>query len=219
MAKSCCEAKASELNRLLMRQGSILKWVFAINAIMFVVEMSYGVISRSSALMADSLDMFGDAAVYAFSLYALNRGSLWRARAGLSKGLVMALFGLIVLGQTIYRLVTGSIPEAEIMSAVGGLALTTNLVCLVLLYRHRSDDINMRSTWLCSRNDIFANVGVLGASVLVILTGSALPDIIVGFAIGALFLRSALSVIHEARVELAAPMAPGANLAKEIQIK
>lgn len=212
MGKSCCESKASELESLRIKQGSVLRWVLAINAAMFVIEISFGWISRSSALMADSLDMFGDAAVYAFSLYALNRGSLWRARAGLSKGLIMAMFGLIVLVQTIYRIVIGSVPEAETMGIIGGLALGANLVCLVLLYRHRGDDINMRSTWLCSRNDIIANVGVIGASVLVAFTHSALPDIIVGLIIGTLFLKSAFSVVVDARLELSGDVTPGSNL-------
>lgn len=203
MGKSCCEAKSKELDQLRAKQGSVLKWVLAINAIMFVVEFSFGLFSRSSALMADSLDMFGDAAVYGFSLYALHRGNVWRARAGLSKGLIMALFGVVVLGQTIYRLVAGSIPEASTMGVIGGLALAANLVCLVMLYRHRGDDINMRSTWLCSRNDIIANVGVLGASALVAYTNSGIPDLVVGLAIATLFLKSAYEVITEAKLELA----------------
>jgi len=202
MGKSCCESKSSELDQLRIRQGTVLKWVLAINALMFVIEFYYGLISRSSALMADSLDMFGDAAVYGFSLFALNRGNLWRARAGLSKGLIMALFGIIVLGQTLHHLLTGSVPEAETMGLIGGLALIANLTCLILLYRHRSDDINMRSTWLCSRNDIIANAGVLGASALVALTQSAIPDLAVGMAIAGLFLKSAFEVIVEAKQEI-----------------
>lgn len=202
MGKSCCEAKSKELDQLRAKQGSVLKWVLAINAFMFVLEFSFGLLSRSSALMADSLDMFGDAAVYGFSLYALHRGSVWRARAGLSKGLIMAVFGVVVLGQTIYRLVTASVPEASTMGVIGSLALAANLVCLIMLYRHRGDDINMRSTWLCSRNDIIANVGVLGASALVAYTNSGVPDLVVGLAIATLFLKSAYEVITEAKLEL-----------------
>lgn len=212
MGKSCCEAKSTELEQLRGRQGSVLKWVLAINAFMFLLEFSFGIISRSSALMADSLDMFGDAAVYGFSLYALNRGSVWRARAGLSKGVIMALFGIIVLGQAIYRAVIGTVPEAATMGAIGGLALAANLVCLSLLYRHRGDDINMRSTWLCSRNDIIANIGVLGASALVVMTGSGIPDLLVGTAIAILFLKSAYEVISEAKLELGL-VVPRAELA------
>ncbi len=205
MGKSCCENKALELKVLRERQKNVLSIVLAINTIMFFVEFGFGISSRSSALMADSLDMFGDAAVYAFSLYALNKGSIWRARAGLSKGLVMAVFGFVVFGQVVYRVLAGSIPEAATMGLIGGLALTANLVCLALLYKRRADDINMRSTWICSRNDIVANVGVLGASALVGLTDSLLPDIVVGSAIAALFLKSAFEVITEARRELRTP--------------
>lgn len=202
MGKSCCEAKSEELKNLRLKQGSVLKWVLAINAIMFVVELTFGILSRSASLMADSLDMFGDAAVYAFSLFALNRGGLWRARAGLSKGLVMAVFGILVLGRAGYSLFTGAVPVAETMGIIGFVALTANATCLYLLFRHRGDDINMRSTWLCSRNDIAANVGVLAASAAVAYTASGLPDIIVGTLIGSLFLTSAWSVIRESRSEI-----------------
>lgn len=204
MGKSCCEAKVCELEILRNKQGSVLKWVLLINAVMFVVEFAYGLLSHSSALMADSLDMLGDAAVYGFSLYALNRGARWRARAGLSKGIVMALLGVGVLAQTLYRLSMGALPMAETMGAVGLLALTANSVCLLLLYKHRSDDINMKSTWICSRNDIISNVSVIGASFIVTTTGSGIPDWIVGFIIAGLFLKSSVSVIREARAELAA---------------
>lgn len=206
MGKSCCEAKSAELAKLREKQGTVLKWVLGINALMFVVEFSFGWLSRSSALMADSLDMFGDAAVYGFSLFALNRGAIWRARAGLSKGVIMAIFGFVVLGQATYRFLTASVPVAETMGVIGAVALVANAICLVLLYSHRADDINMRSTWLCSRNDIVSNVGVIIASVLVGLLNSGWPDLIVGVAIACLFLKSAYEVINEAKDELRAPM-------------
>lgn len=202
MGKSCCEAKSAELAKLREKQGTVLKWVLGINALMFVVEFTFGWLSRSSALMADSLDMFGDAAVYGFSLFALNRGAIWRARAGLSKGVIMAIFGFVVLGQATYRFLTASVPVAETMGVIGAVALTANAICLVLLYSHRADDINMRSTWLCSRNDIVSNVGVIVASVLVGLLNSGWPDLIVGFAIAALFLKSSYEVVTEAKEEL-----------------
>ena len=202
MGKSCCESKASELEKLRSRQKGILTTVLVLNAAMFFLEFGFGLFSRSSALMADSLDMFGDAAVYGFSLYALNRGSLWRARAGLSKGILMALFGGVVLLQTVYRSLAGSLPHAETMSWIGLSALFVNSICLYLLYTHRQDDINMRSTWLCSRNDIIANCGVLLASFLVLYFSSAIPDLVVGTAIALMFLRSAVQVINEAKVEL-----------------
>lgn len=202
MAKSCCEKKETELAQLRLKQGGVLKIVLITNALMFLVEFSFGLISQSSALMADSLDMFGDATVYAFSLYALNRGALWRARAGFSKGIIMALFGFFVLGQVIYRSINGIVPQADTMSVIGALALAANAYCLYLLYNHRSDDINMRSTWLCSRNDIIANVGVIAASALVAYFQSGLPDVIVGSAIATLFLKSAYEVLSEAKLEI-----------------
>lgn len=214
MGKSCCENKSAELDILREKQGKVLKAVLFLNAVMFIVEFTSGFLSRSSALMADSLDMFGDATVYGFSLYALNRGQVWRARAGLLKGLIMAGFGLLVLSQTIYRLTRGSPPEAEMMGLVGVLALSVNLVCVFLLFRHRSDDINMRSTWLCSRNDIIANCGVLIASGLVAYTQSAIPDLVIGTAIAVLFLKSSYAVITEAKFELNESLTPGAELAK-----
>jgi Co/Zn/Cd efflux system component len=202
MGKSCCEKKSAELQALRAKQGSVLKIVLLLNAAMFVVEFAAGYFSRSSALMADSLDMFGDAAVYGLSLYALNRGTLWRARAGFSKGVVMAGFGLFVLGQVIYRTWAGTVPVSETMGMIGALALAANTVCLWLLFAHKSDDINMRSTWLCSRNDIIANTGVLLASALVAFTGSGIPDRVVGFGIAILFLKSAYEVLNEARIEI-----------------
>ncbi|RYZ77590.1 MAG: cation transporter [Proteobacteria bacterium] len=216
MGKSCCENKASELAALRAKQGNVLKIVLLLNAVMFGIEFVAGYLSKSSALMADSLDMFGDAAVYGLSLYALHRGALWRARAGLSKGLVMAAFGLFVLGQVAYRTWVGTVPVAETMGLIGGMALAANAICLWLLYAHRSDDINMRSTWLCSRNDIIANVGVLGASSLVALTQSGIPDRVVGFGIAILFLKSAYEVLTEARAEIRESLTHSEHLAKTV---
>ena len=203
MGKSCCESTASELKALRQRQGNVLKIVLVLNALMFVLEFGFGLFSKSSALTADSLDMLGDATVYAFSLYALDRGAIWRARAGLLKGLIMAGFGFFVLGQVVYRVAMNATPHAETMGVIGAIALAVNAACLFLLYRHRSDDINMRSTWLCSRNDIIANVGVVAASGFVAWTNSLWPDVVVGVAIAGLFLKSALEVIVDARHEIA----------------
>lgn len=202
MSKSCCESKSSELALLRTRQASVLKWVLAINAIMFFVEFAYGWISHSSGLMADSLDMLGDAVVYGFSLYVLDRGARWRAKAGFLKGVIMAVFGVVVLSQVAYRFAFGIVPDSDVMGVVAVLALAANTICLFMLFRHRSDDINMRSTWLCSRNDIVANVGVILASILVGYVHSVWPDTVIGIIISALFLKSAYEVIVEARQEL-----------------
>lgn len=202
MGKSCCESKSSELDILRIKQGKVLKIVLVLNAVMFLVEFSFGLVSKSAGLMADSLDMFGDAAVYALSLYALHRGSVWRARAGVVKGILMALFGFFVLAQVIYRSVLGTIPIADTMSFIGGMALFVNLICLYMLFAHRSDDVNMRSTWLCSRNDIIANVALIGSAGLVTLTNSGVPDRVIGFALACLFLKSAYDVMSEALLEI-----------------
>ncbi|MBX3023005.1 MAG: cation transporter [Bdellovibrionales bacterium] len=202
MGKSCCETKASELASLRQSQSGVLKTVLLINAGMFLLELVFGFVSKSTALTADSLDMLGDAAVYGFSLYALHRGALWRARAGLVKGILMALFAVGVLGHALYRFLDESTPQASTMGFVAVVALAANAICLYLLYSHRQDDINMRSTWLCSRNDIVANVGVIVASWLVFLFQSGLPDLVVGCGLAGLFLWSGVSVIREARNEL-----------------
>jgi Co/Zn/Cd efflux system component len=200
--KDCCESKAGELAELRVRQGRVLVTVLAINAVMFVVEAAGGVVARSTALLADSLDMFGDASVYALSLWVLHRGPVWRARAALVKGAFMGLFGAAVLVEAALKLPGGITPEAHTMSAIGLIALGANLVCLVLLYRHRTDDLNLRSTWLCSRNDIIANAGVILAAIAVGIIGSGWPDVLVGALIAALFLRSAGTVLREAVSEL-----------------
>lgn len=201
--KSCCEKKSSELELLHGRQLGVLKIVLAINLVMFFVEIVSGIIAQSTALSADSLDMLGDAAVYGFSIYAIHKGELWKLKAARLKGYIMALFGIGVLAEAIRRSVIGTIPAAETMGIIGSLALAANLACLVLLWRHRSDDINMRSTWTCSRNDIIANASVLVASLLVQLTHSGLPDLVVGGSIAALFIASAVGVLRDARTTLA----------------
>lgn len=204
----CCQDKSCEIDALRARQGGTLKIVLAINAVMFLVELGAGLAAHSVALLADSLDMLGDALVYGFSLYVIARGARMKAMAALLKGGIMAAFGLFVLGQALYKIFVPQLPGFETIGAVGLLALAANGVCLALLWRHRTEDINMRSVWLCSRNDIIANVSVLCAAAGVWLTGSGWPDIAVGLALAALFLKSAAGVLGEARTELRAAEAP-----------
>lgn len=165
---------------------------------MFLVELTAGLISGSVSLVADSLDILGDALVYGFSIYVIARGARMKAKAALFKGGIMAVFGFFVLGQAIYKIVFPQVPVFEAIGAIGLLALAANGLCFVLLWRHRADDINMSSVWLCSRNDIIANVSVLFAAAGVWLTHSGWPDILVGLALAALFLRSALVVLRGA---------------------
>jgi cation diffusion facilitator family transporter len=201
---SCCQSKASELEELRGRQSSVLWIVLGINGIMFGVEFVAGWLAGSVALQADSLDMLGDTLVYGFSLVALTRSERWKASAALLKGVIMALFGLGVLGEAAYKLLYGAAPEAALMGGTAVIALAANAVCLFLLTRHRDDDLNMRSTWLCSRNDIIANSGVILAAASVYLTTSKLPDIAISLVITYLFLRSAWYVLGAAYAELRA---------------
>jgi cation diffusion facilitator family transporter len=199
---ACCDTKAEELETLRDKHRTVLILVLAINAVLFIVEGAAGLLAHSTALLADSLDMLGDSLVYGFSLYVVWRSAEWKAIAAIVKGVVMALFGVGVLAEAVYKMLAGVVPNAETMGIIGLLVLVGNAVCFFLLYRHRSDDLNMRSTWLCSRNDIFANLSVLIAAASVKVFDSSWPDILIGAAIAALFLRSAFTVLHEAFAEL-----------------
>ncbi len=199
---SCCEDASCELNRLRARQAGTLRIVLVLNAAMFVVELIAGLLAGSVALVADSLDMLGDALVYAFSLYVVALGPVWKVRAALAKAAVMALFGLFVLAQLVYKIAFPAIPAYTAMGAVGALALAVNTLCFALIWRHRAEDINMRSVWLCSRNDLVANTSVILASFAVWRLHSSWPDLLVGAMICVLFLRSALVVTREAKEEL-----------------
>lgn len=172
---------------------------------MFFAEFGAGLIAGSVALMADSVDMLGDAMVYALSLYALTRGDRWKAGAALAKGGFILLFGVGVLVEVAMKIATGTPPSSSLMLGFGGLALVVNLACLALLWRFRTHDVNMSSTFECSRNDVIANCGVLLAAAGVVLLRSPWPDIVVGAAIAAVFLRSAIRILGRAWPEFSAP--------------
>jgi len=198
--RECCEVRAE----VPARQRRVLQLVLALNAAMFVVELGAGIRGHSTSLVADSVDMLGDAIVYGASLVALGRGVLWQARVALAKGLIMAAFGIGVLAEAGAKLSRGLMPAADVMGSIGLLALAANAVCLALLWRHRADDLNMRSAFVCSLNDVAGNAGVLLASAGVGLLGSAWPDIAVGLLIAGMFGASAVGVIARARRQLAA---------------
>lgn len=200
MADDCCAGKGAELERLARQadQRRVLQIVLAINAAMFVVEFSAGVIAGSTALMADSVDMFGDALVYILSLYALSRSPRWKATAALAKGAFILAFGIGILIDIAFKLRSGVPPSSALMLTFGAVALVANLSCLRLLWRFHDADVNMASTFECSRNDVIANIGVLAAAGGVALTTSPWPDIAVGTIIAAIFFRSALRVIGSA---------------------
>jgi cation diffusion facilitator family transporter len=195
---SCCEEKGCEVTALRESHARVLWMVLGINALMFVVEGTAGLLAHSTSLLADALDMLGDALVYGFSLFVLSRSVRWQAGAALAKGGFMLAFGLAVLGEAAYKVFHPVMPGVETMGIVGTIALAANIVCFSLLYRHRADNLNMSSTWLCSRNDLIANVGVLVAAGAAYLLASRWPDIVVGCIIAVLFLRSAFSVLRDA---------------------
>jgi cation diffusion facilitator family transporter len=201
------------------RHGRVLWVVLAINASMFLVEGWAGLLAHSTSLLADALDMLGDALVYGFSLFVLARSARWQAGAALAKGGFMLAFGLGVFGEALYKMFHPVMPDVGTMGVIGGIALAANLVCFFLLYRHRDDNLNMSSTWLCSRNDLIANVGVLiaagGSYVLV----SRWPDIVVGGIIASLFLSSAFSVLGQAIRALRTPPAPAAHAVKLVAVR
>ena len=193
----CCHNTQSEIDKLHLGQRNVLVAVLGINAVFFLLEFSAGLAASSTALLADSLDMLGDTLVYAFSLYVVFQDDLWKARAAAVKGWIMFGFGLFVLAQAGYKLAFPELPGYQVIEVVALLALLANASCLLLLWRHRSDDVNMRSVWLCSRNDIIANISVLIAGGCVWVLASQAPDIIVGVGIAVLYLKSAVQVLKD----------------------
>lgn len=196
----CCSCKGEEIAALALKadQRRVLIAVLVVNAVMFLIEFSAGMVARSSALQADAVDMLGDALVYGLSLFALHRGARWQAGAAVFKGVVILGFFVVIAVETALKIVHGVPPSSTLMLVFGTLALIANLVCLRLLWRFRTLNLNMRSTFECSRNDVIANVGVLIAAGGVAASGSGWPDVVVGLLIALLFLRSAVRVLREA---------------------
>ena len=173
-----------------------------VNPLMFGVEIFGGLRAGSVSLLADAVDFAGDAANYALSLSVLSMGLLWRARAALIKGVTMALYGLLVLAKTGWVAAFGVPPEAYTMGAIGMLALIANLSVAVMLFRFRDGDANMRSVWLCSRNDAIVNLAIILAAIGVLGSGARWPDLIVAAVVSGLALASARTVIRQARDEI-----------------
>ena len=199
----CCSSLEKELTKVQDEKRNILVWVLIINTSMFFIEAIYGWFAQSNALMADALDMLGDAAIFGFSLYVIRLNTIWQSRAGYIKGIIMAIFAIGVLTSAFYRSFNPIIPEVTTMGVVGFMALAANLICAVMLLGFRDTDINMRSAWLCSRNDVLANLGVLLAAAGVAWTNSPWPDLVVGISISALILKSAIEVMRDAKIEIA----------------
>ena len=173
-----------------------------INAAMFAVEIAGGLRAGSVSLLADAIDFLGDAANYGVALLVLGMALKWRARAALLKGLTMGAFGIFVLGRAAWSLAAGIVPDPMTMGWIGALALAANVAVAAMLFAWREGDANMRSVWLCTRNDAIGNVAVMAAALGVFGTGSAWPDLAVAAVMGTLALAAARSVIAQARAEL-----------------
>jgi len=183
------------------RQRAILWIALAVNATMFVVEIVAGHAARSGSLQADALDFLADSANYAISLFVLGAALSWRARAALVKGLSMGALGLWVIATTAWNAFAGTVPEAPVMGVVGVLALLANAGVLALLIGFRSGDANMRSVWICSRNDVLANIAVVMAAAGVFGTGTGWPDYVVAAVMASLSLQGATQITRQALAE------------------
>src|SRR5690242_18556556 len=209
MADCCCTPPPLDLNP---HQGEtaarrrVLWAVLAINAGMFLIEIGAGLAAGSASLQADALDFLGDAANYAISLLVIGMALRYRATAALAKGATMAAFGLWVLGTVIWHALHGTLPSAFAMGAVGFAALAANAASFGLLWAHREGDANMRSAWICTRNDVLGNLAVLLAAAGVFGTGTGWPDIIVAVIMAGLALQGAATVIRRSLGELRQPV-------------
>ena len=195
---SGCGCEVEIKNR---EQSRVLILLLVINGVMFVAEIIAGIIGDSTALIADSLDMLADASVYAIGLYAVGRSLLVKARAAHLSGIFQVVLGLGVLFDIVRRTIVGSEPESLMMMTVGLVALIANTLCLVLIYKHRQGEVHMRASWIFSKNDVIANLGVIGGGVLVFYTGSSYPDLIIGLIISAIVVRGGVHIMKEAKRE------------------
>ena len=198
----CCHKKQNDLEKTAQRHTKVLWIVLIINATMFFIEIAFGLLSNSLALMGDSLDMLGDAITYGSSILVVGMSTIIKARVAKLKAWIMLVFGLVISARCIYKSFFPEAPNFEIMFSVGSIAFLANLLCLLILTKHRDDDINMKSVWLCSRNDIIANFSVLIAAFAVLYLGTAVPDLIVGLGLTVLFIRSAIGIFKEVNLTL-----------------
>jgi Co/Zn/Cd efflux system component len=204
MSAHCChDHHCTETRTLNSPSWRRALWIaLAVNAGMFLAEIIAGVAAGSASLQADALDFLGDSANYAISLGVAGMVLTWRARAALLKGGSLAVLGLWVIGSTAWHAYLGTLPSAEVMGVVGLLALLSNAGVALMLYRFRGGDANMRSVWICSRNDAIGNVAVLLAAAGVFGTGTGWPDIIVATIMAALGISGGWQIVRQARSEL-----------------
>jgi len=199
----CCSGGCAPAKPVVDRRYRRILWIaLVVNALMFVVELAGGWRAGSAALLADAVDFLGDAGNYAVSLLVLGASLGWRARAAMAKGLTMAAYGSFVLAKVVWDAANGGVPAPAVMGAIGLAALLANGTVALLLYAYRDGDANMRSVWLCTRNDAIGNVAVMLAALGVFGTGTRWPDLMVAAVMGGLAVSAARQVIRQARGEL-----------------
>jgi Co/Zn/Cd efflux system component len=201
MSGNCCNLTPENHLRDKRYRG-VLWAALGINAAMFLIEVVAGLVAGSASLQADALDFFADAANYGLSLFVVGMALHYRAKAALAKGMTMGFFGVWVLATSIWHAAYGTVPEAVAMGVVGFAALLANAASFALLWAYRAGDSNMRSVWLCSRNDVIGNFAVLLAALGVFGTGTGWPDVIVASIMGGLALQGAWHVMRQASGEL-----------------
>lgn len=203
MADDCCSIEVESA-----AQARTLWIVLGINAAMFVAEFVAGVIARSTGLIADSLDMLADAAVYSVSLYAVGRSETLKNRAAMLSGVLQILLALSLAVEILRRTIMGSEPEPFFMIGVSLVALAANVICLTLIAKHRDGEVHMRASWVFSKNDVIANVGVIVAGGLVLLFAEPWPDLIIGALIVFVVFRGGISIVSDAKRERAIDAQP-----------
>jgi Co/Zn/Cd efflux system component len=200
---SCCSGGCSSDKPPVDAKYRRILWIaLCVNAVMFAIELFGGLSAGSVSLLADSVDFFGDAANYGVSLFVLALAPIWRSRTALLKGMTMGGYGIFVLLAAGWNFVNGTVPASQTMGVIGALALASNLGVAALLYAYRNGDSDMRSVWLCTRNDAIGNAAVILAALGVFGTGSGWPDILVACIMGMLGITASRSVIRHARDEM-----------------
>ena len=193
----CCAAEAKNTN-----ERKLLWVVLILNFSMFIIEFIAGWLANSSGLLADSLDMLADAVVYSLSLYAVGKSLLYKGRAALANGYLQLSLGLLVLLDVVRRIWLGSEPQSDLMFSVGFMALIVNMICFAVLYQFRQGDVNLKASWICSRNDMLANIGILISAFLVGRLNTAWPDWVIGSVIAIIVIHSSIAIIREAKVSI-----------------
>ena len=192
---SGCDCEVEIKNK---EQSRVLIILLGINAFMFLVEITFGILSESTALIADSLDMLADATVYGIGLYAVGRPLLAKIRAAHISGVFQIILGASVSVDVFRRLVWGSEPESLFMIAVGIAALVANVICLLLIAKHREGEVHMRASWIFSKNDVIANLGIIIGGLLVYALESRYPDLLIGLVISIIVIRGGIQIFKDA---------------------